>query len=81
MKTGPWGLNSKTSKNLSKVANLRNLNFKILSMKCIKLAHKTLSRNFTFLAIKAKAVGVTQILCTTAATTRDREIFLSLKSC
>jgi hypothetical protein len=24
------------------VANLRNLNFKILSMKCIKLAQKTL---------------------------------------
>jgi hypothetical protein len=42
MKPGPLGLNSKTSKNLSEVATLRNLNFKILSMKCIKLAQKTL---------------------------------------
>jgi hypothetical protein len=41
MKTGPWGLNSKTSKNLSKVATLRNLNFKILSMQDIKLAQMT----------------------------------------
>jgi hypothetical protein len=32
------GLNSKTSKNLSEVATLRNLNFKILSMQDTKLA-------------------------------------------
>jgi hypothetical protein len=38
METGPWGLNSKTSKNLSLVATLRNLNFKILSMQDTKLA-------------------------------------------
>jgi hypothetical protein len=30
--TGPWDLNSKTSKNLSVVATLMSLNFKILSM-------------------------------------------------
>jgi hypothetical protein len=33
------------------------------------------SQNFSFLALKGKAVGVTQILCTTAATARDRRIF------
>jgi hypothetical protein len=38
MKTGPCGLNSKTSKNLSKVATLKNLNFKILRMQDIKFA-------------------------------------------
>jgi hypothetical protein len=42
MKTGPCGTvkpqkTSKTSKNLSKVATLRNLNFKILSIQDIKL--------------------------------------------
>jgi hypothetical protein len=42
MKTSPYGLNSKTSKNLSEVATLMNLNFKILSIKCIKLFQKTL---------------------------------------
>jgi hypothetical protein len=30
------------------------------------------SQNFTFIALKKKAVGVIQILCTTAATARDR---------
>jgi hypothetical protein len=30
------------------------------------------SKNFTVLAFKGKAAGVTQILCTTAATARDR---------
>jgi hypothetical protein len=33
------------------------------------------SQNFTFLALKGKAVSVTQILCTTAVTARDRRIF------
>jgi hypothetical protein len=35
------------------------------------------SQNYSFLALKGKAVGVTQILCTTAtaATARDRRIF------
>jgi hypothetical protein len=33
------------------------------------------SQNFSFLALKGKAVGVTQILCTTAATARDRRNF------
>jgi hypothetical protein len=32
MKTGPWGLHSQ---NLSKVATLKNLNFKILRMKML----------------------------------------------
>jgi hypothetical protein len=30
------------------------------------------SQNFSFLAFKGKAIGVTQILCITAATARDR---------
>jgi hypothetical protein len=33
------------------------------------------SQNFTLLALMGKAVGVTQILCTTAATARDRRNF------
>jgi hypothetical protein len=37
----PSGLKQQKLKNLSLVATLRNLNFKILSMKCIKLAQKT----------------------------------------
>jgi hypothetical protein len=41
MKPGLYDLNCITSKNLSKVATLRNPNFKILSMRCIKLALKT----------------------------------------
>jgi hypothetical protein len=42
MKISPGVLNSITSKNLSEVATLRNLNFKILRMRYIKLAQKTL---------------------------------------
>jgi hypothetical protein len=38
MKPGPLGLNCITSKNLSEVATLKNLNFLILSMQDIKLA-------------------------------------------
>jgi hypothetical protein len=38
---GPWGLNNKIRKNISCVATLRNLYFKILSMRCIKFAQKT----------------------------------------
>jgi hypothetical protein len=38
MKLGPQDLNCITSKNLSEVATLRNVNFLILSMQDIKLA-------------------------------------------
>jgi hypothetical protein len=41
MKPGPEGLNCITSKNLSEVATLRNLNFLILSMQDIKFAQMT----------------------------------------
>jgi hypothetical protein len=37
----PLGLKQQTLKNLSEVATLRNLNFKILSMRYIKLAQMT----------------------------------------
>jgi hypothetical protein len=33
------------------------------------------SQNFSSLALKGTAVGLTQILCTTAATARDRRKF------
>jgi hypothetical protein len=55
----PLGLKQQNLKNLSEVATLRNLNFKILSMRYIKLAQMT--PGVSFLAYKAEAVGVTQI--------------------
>jgi hypothetical protein len=62
MKTGHWDLNNITSKNLTEVATLRIRSIKILSMRYIKLAQMTPgSQNFSFLAHKAEAVGVTQI--------------------
>jgi hypothetical protein len=52
------------------VATLRNLHFKISKYEVHQVGLKDSgSQNFTFLALKGKAVGVTQILCTMA---RDR---------
>jgi hypothetical protein len=48
MKIDFYGLISKTSKNLSEVTTLRNLKFKILSMRVIKLAQKTLRAKISF---------------------------------
>jgi hypothetical protein len=58
-KNRPLGLKQQNLKNLSEVATLRNLNFKILSIRYIKLAQMT--PRASFLAHKAEAVGVTQI--------------------
>jgi hypothetical protein len=44
-KNGPWGLNIKTSKNISEVATLRNLNFRIASSISLKPSG---SQNFSF---------------------------------
>jgi hypothetical protein len=61
MKIGLWDLNNITSKNLSEVATLRILSIKIHEYEVHQVgSNDPGSQNFSFLAHKAEAVGVTQ---------------------